>query len=97
MPAVNEEGRQEGAELAVLGHLGMGWEGAKPDGSGPTEPFMGPRSTHSTLHPGGTANPPRPLPVPLLRHKEMGGTSRVQVHSCWPASTDTLMEASYVC
>lgn len=56
-----------------------------------------PSSTHSTLHPGGTANPPRPLPIPLLRHKEMGHTSRVRVHSCWPASTDTLMEASCVC
>lgn len=35
--AVNEEGGQEGADLAIMGHLGTGSEGVQPDGREPAE------------------------------------------------------------
>lgn len=52
MPAVNEEGGQEGQELAVVGHLGMGAEGVKPDGREPAEP-----SVASQEHPSPHCSP----------------------------------------
>lgn len=61
MPAVNEEGGQEGAELAVMGHLGLGREGVKPDGREPVEPFTGPLE-HPIPHCSPGALPALPDP-----------------------------------
>lgn len=85
LPAVNEEGGQEGAALAGAGHLGA--EGRKW-GLMAGSLWATCRAQEPLAHTAsGDASPPGPSLLPpgaiLVGSQEVGGTSRLQIRSYW--------------